>query len=121
MFLVFACSCCLQSGADSVHPGYGFLSENPYFVKRLEDEGILFIGPLSTSIHGMGSKISAKTLAKEVGVPAVPGIAKSVESMEEVCVYAAVVGLFYLLLLDVVSLLSVHSCDSLQRRSGIRS
>ena len=61
------------SGADAVHPGYGFLSENPRFVRRCEDEGILFVGPSSAAVGAMGSKIEAKRIAELVSVPTVPG------------------------------------------------
>ena len=60
-------------GADAVHPGYGFLSENASFSKRCKDEGIIFIGPSAGAIIAMGSKIGAKELMKKAGVPVVPG------------------------------------------------
>ena len=59
--------------ADAVHPGYGFLSENPSFVQALEDEGIGFVGPSAEIIRDMGDKIQARKLAKQAGVPVVPG------------------------------------------------
>ncbi|HEV2061246.1 MAG TPA: biotin carboxylase N-terminal domain-containing protein, partial [Solirubrobacteraceae bacterium] len=62
-----------QSGAEAVHPGYGFLAENAPFVKRLEDEGITFIGPPAAAIEAMGSKTRARELMKAAGVPIVPG------------------------------------------------
>lgn len=61
------------SGADAVHPGYGFLSENPAFVARCEAEGINFIGPSAAAVTSMGSKIEAKKIAAAAGVPTVPG------------------------------------------------
>jgi 3-methylcrotonyl-CoA carboxylase alpha subunit len=61
------------SGADAIHPGYGFLSENAAFVRRCEDEGLIFIGPTSRAVAAMGSKIEAKRLAETAGVPTVPG------------------------------------------------
>ena len=60
-------------GADAIHPGYGFLSENASFSKRCKDEGIIFIGPSADAITAMGSKIGAKELMKKAGVPVVPG------------------------------------------------
>lgn len=64
---------CRVSGAEAVHPGYGFLSENPDFVDALETAGITFIGPSASSIRAMGLKDAAKALMEEAGVPVVPG------------------------------------------------
>ncbi|TYC53448.1 acetyl/propionyl/methylcrotonyl-CoA carboxylase subunit alpha [Rhodobacterales bacterium] len=64
---------CRKSGAEAVHPGYGFLSENPDFVNALEKAGIAFIGPSAKSIRAMGLKDAAKALMVEAGVPVVPG------------------------------------------------
>src|SRR5580704_1743399 len=62
-----------QTGADAIHPGYGFLSENASFSKRCKDEGIIFIGPSYEAINAMGSKIGAKEIMRKAGVPVVPG------------------------------------------------
>jgi 3-methylcrotonyl-CoA carboxylase alpha subunit len=62
-----------RSGAEAIHPGYGFLSENATFVEACEQAGIVFIGPPASAIRLMGSKIAAKRLAREVGAPIVPG------------------------------------------------
>ena len=62
-----------KMGVDAIHPGYGFLSENATFAKKLEQEGILFIGPNVNAIEAMGSKSKAKALMKKHGVPIVPG------------------------------------------------
>jgi len=62
-----------QTGAEAVHPGYGFLSENMNFAAALEREGVVFIGPPSPAIEAMGDKITSKKLAKEAGVSTVPG------------------------------------------------
>jgi acetyl-CoA/propionyl-CoA carboxylase biotin carboxyl carrier protein len=72
-----------ESGAEAVHPGYGFLSENATFVKRLEDEGITFIGPPASAIDSMGSKTKARDLMKKAGVPIVPGTTESVDTYED--------------------------------------
>jgi acetyl-CoA/propionyl-CoA carboxylase biotin carboxyl carrier protein len=72
-----------DSGADAVHPGYGFLSENAAFVERLEQEGITFIGPPASAIDAMGSKTKARDLMKKAGVPIVPGTTESVDTYEE--------------------------------------
>ncbi|MDQ3740478.1 MAG: acetyl-CoA carboxylase biotin carboxylase subunit, partial [Actinomycetota bacterium] len=67
-----------ESGAEAVHPGYGFLAENAPFVKRLEDEGVTFIGPPASAIEAMGSKTRARELMKAAGVPIVPGTTEPV-------------------------------------------
>ncbi|MEZ5772731.1 MAG: acetyl-CoA carboxylase biotin carboxylase subunit [Defluviimonas denitrificans] len=66
-------SACEITGADAIHPGYGFLSENASFVQALEDHGITFIGPTAEHIRIMGDKITAKETAKSLGIPVVPG------------------------------------------------
>ena len=74
---------CEITGADAIHPGYGFLSENARFVEILEDHGITFIGPTSEHIRTMGDKIAAKETAKRLGIPVVPGSDGGVESVEQ--------------------------------------
>jgi len=64
---------CRQTGAEAVHPGYGFLSENEEFSRRLEDQGIVFIGPKHYSVAAMGDKIASKKLAIEAKVNTIPG------------------------------------------------
>ena len=66
-------SACEITGAQAIHPGYGFLSENAEFVQIVEDHGITFIGPTAEHIRVMGDKITAKDTMKELGVPCVPG------------------------------------------------
>ena len=63
----------LSSGAQAIHPGYGFLSENPEFVEAVEAAGLVFIGPSASAIRAMGLKDSAKALMAKAGVPVVPG------------------------------------------------
>lgn len=72
-----------QTGADAIHPGYGFLSENASFSKAVSDAGLIFIGPSAYSIEMMGSKIAAKQAAKKFNVPMVPGMEEPVTSLEE--------------------------------------
>src|SRR6476659_3863535 len=62
-----------KSGADGVHPGYGFLAENEDFAAAIRDAGLIFIGPSAAAIATMGSKTTARTAAKRAGVPIVPG------------------------------------------------
>lgn len=72
-----------KAGVDAIHPGYGFLSENPNFVKAVEAEGITFIGPTVQNIEAMGDKLAAKALMKKAQVPTVPGSDGPVETLEE--------------------------------------
>ncbi|MGZ4295081.1 MAG: acetyl-CoA carboxylase biotin carboxylase subunit, partial [Solirubrobacteraceae bacterium] len=72
-----------QSGAEAVHPGYGFLAENAAFAKALEDNGTVFIGPPASAIEAMGSKTRARELLEKAGVPIVPGTTEPVESLED--------------------------------------
>ncbi len=62
-----------QSGADAVHPGYGFLSERAHFARACEDAGLIFVGPSAASLERMGSKIGVRRLMIEAGVKVVPG------------------------------------------------
>lgn len=81
-----------QCGADAIHPGYGFLSENASFSKACADAGIIFIGPSEHSINTMGSKIAAKQAAKKFNVPMVPGTEDPVLSADEAKTIAARIG-----------------------------
>ncbi len=73
-----------RSGADAVHPGYGFLAENAAFAKACEDAGLVFIGPSSRTIALMGEKTSARRLAVEAGLPVVPGTLHPVSDLDEI-------------------------------------
>ncbi|MEW6246578.1 MAG: acetyl-CoA carboxylase biotin carboxylase subunit [Nitrospirota bacterium] len=79
-------------GADAVHPGYGFLSENAQFAHLCRASGMTFIGPSPQAIHLMGNKVKARELAKEVGVPIVPGTDGGVAGAEEALAFARTVG-----------------------------
>lgn len=81
-----------ETGADAIHPGYGFLSENASFSKAVADAGLIFIGPSAHSIDVMGSKISAKRAAKKFGVPMVPGTEDPIGSVEEAKEIATGIG-----------------------------
>lgn len=64
----------LKHGCDAIHPGYGFLSENPTFVEKVTQAGLIFVGPSATAIALFGDKVQAKTLAKECSIPTIPGL-----------------------------------------------
>ncbi|MFD1746464.1 acetyl-CoA carboxylase biotin carboxylase subunit [Rhizobium helianthi] len=81
-----------QTGADAVHPGYGFLSENPLFAEALEKEGVTFIGPPVGAIHAMGDKITSKKIAAEAGVSTVPGHMGLIEDADEAVRISASIG-----------------------------
>jgi len=85
-------SACEITGAQAVHPGYGFLSENASFAQALEDHGITFIGPNAEHIRIMGDKITAKETAKALGIPVVPGSDGGVPDHETAQVVAAEIG-----------------------------
>jgi acetyl-CoA/propionyl-CoA carboxylase, biotin carboxylase, biotin carboxyl carrier protein len=72
-----------KSGAEAVHPGYGFLAENAAFARACDEAGIKFIGPPASAIDAMGSKTRAREIMKEAGVPIVPGTTDPVESVED--------------------------------------
>ncbi len=81
-----------QTGADAVHPGYGFLSENPLFAQALEKEGVTFIGPPVGAIQAMGDKITSKKIAAEAGVSTVPGHMGLIEDADEAVKISASIG-----------------------------
>jgi propionyl-CoA carboxylase alpha chain len=83
---------CRQTGAQAVHPGYGFLSENEEFARRVEEEGITFIGPKHYSIAAMGDKIASKKLANEAKVNTIPGWNDAIESPERAVAIAKDIG-----------------------------
>jgi acetyl/propionyl-CoA carboxylase alpha subunit len=72
-----------RSGADAIHPGYGFLSENPRFAHACAEAGVKFIGPTAASMEMMGSKTRARQHMERAGVPFVPGTSRGVESVDE--------------------------------------
>ena len=83
---------CKQTGAEAVHPGYGFLSENAEFARRVEEEGIIFIGPKTASIAAMGDKIASKELAAKAKVNTIPGYNSPIESAEKAVEIAKGIG-----------------------------
>ncbi len=83
---------CKQTGAQAVHPGYGFLSENAAFSAALEKEGIIFVGPPPKAIEAMGDKITSKKLAAEAGVSTVPGHMGLIDDAEHAVTIASSIG-----------------------------
>lgn len=83
----------IRSGADAVHPGYGFLSENAQFAQKCIDAGLTWIGPSPQSITQLGDKVAARHIAQKVGAPLVPGTKDPVKSADEVVAFADEYGL----------------------------
>jgi len=81
-----------RSGADAIHPGYGFLSENAKFAQACADAGVKFIGPTAAAMDAMGSKTRARQAMEKAGVPFVPGTSRGVESFDEAEQVAARIG-----------------------------
>lgn len=108
-----------ETEAKAIHPGYGFLSENPTFVRRCEEEGIVFIGPSARIIELMGSKIEARRQMQAAGVPVVPGWDGKLASVEEALSIAESLG--YPLMLKAsaggggIGMQLVHTPDELQK------
>ncbi len=82
----------LKKGVDAIHPGYGFLSENPLFAEACANAGIAFIGPGADIQRGLGDKVMARKVAQEAGVPVVPGTEEPVTCEEQALLFAAKAG-----------------------------
>jgi len=82
-----------RSGADAVHPGYGFLAENASFARAVVDAGLIWIGPPASAIDALGDKVQARHIASSVGAPLVPGTAEPVADADEVASFAQTYGL----------------------------
>src|SRR5207247_5965633 len=81
-----------QHDVDAIHPGYGFLSENPAFARACRDAGLIFVGPTPEAMEAVGAKIAARTLAEGLGVPVVPGATAALESVEQAAAVAERIG-----------------------------
>jgi acetyl-CoA carboxylase biotin carboxylase subunit len=81
-----------QTGAQAIHPGYGFLSENEDFAQAIEDAGMIFIGPSPSSIALMGSKLAAKAAVAKFNVPLVPGTSEPIDDVKKAKTIAAKIG-----------------------------
>jgi acetyl-CoA carboxylase biotin carboxylase subunit len=81
-----------EAGADAIHPGYGFLSENAEFAQAVEDAGLVFIGPTADSMRRMGNKLAARDLMEAAGVPVVPGLTQAVQDPKKAIAAAEKIG-----------------------------
>ena len=81
-----------ESGADAIHPGYGFLAENPEFAQRCVDEGIIFIGPKPDTIRALGDKLEARAMAVKAGLPVVPGTSVKPKEVSTAQLFGAQAG-----------------------------
>ncbi len=81
-----------KTGAEAIHPGYGFLSENPAFAELCENRGIVFIGPTAEALHSVGNKIAARQTAQKCDVPVVPGSIASLNGHIEAAAIAGMIG-----------------------------
>jgi len=86
-----------KKGVDAIHPGYGLLSENPDFVRKCEENGIIFIGPKSRMMEMLGDKISSKVIAKKAGVPTIPGYDEPIVNEAETLAFAKKHGFPFML------------------------
>ncbi|HIK87392.1 MAG TPA: ATP-grasp domain-containing protein, partial [Alphaproteobacteria bacterium] len=80
------------SGADAIHPGYGFLSENARFAEIVDEHGLIFIGPKAEHISEMGNKVSARTAMKKLGIPLVPGSDGAIKNLTELKKISKAIG-----------------------------
>lgn len=81
-----------ETGAEAIHPGYGLLSENPEFARKCEEAGIIFIGPSAEVIENMGSKVAARRVMIEAGIPVVPGTEDALADVSEAVAVAETIG-----------------------------
>ncbi len=80
------------AGCDAIHPGYGFLAENPALARACVDAGITFIGPSAAAMERLGSKTAARQIAQEVGAPMVPGTLDPIKTLDEAAEIARQIG-----------------------------
>lgn len=108
-----------ETNADAIHPGYGFLSENPKFVTRCEEEGITFIGPSASVMKLMGNKVASRIKMHDAGIPVVPGSERNLENIEEALAAADRIG--YPLMLKAsaggggIGMKLIHTDDELKK------
>lgn len=83
----------LKSGAEAIHPGYGFLSQNPVFAEKVEKSGLIFIGPTAAALRKMGAKLEARELVSKLNIPIIPGTPKPVSDLNDVEKFVEKIGL----------------------------
>jgi propionyl-CoA carboxylase alpha chain len=110
---------CRTTGSNAVHPGYGFLSENPAFPRALAEAGVTFIGPPVAAVEAMGDKITSKRIAEEAGVNSVPGHLEALSDGEEAVRVAAGIG-YPVMLKASAGGGGKRGGFELRRRSGLR-
>jgi acetyl/propionyl-CoA carboxylase alpha subunit len=112
-----------DAGCDAIHPGYGFLAENPAFARTCTDAGITFIGPSAGAMEQLGSKTAARHIARDVGAPTVPGTLDPIKDADEAAKIAREIG-FPVILKAVAGgggkgMRSVASESELRRRAAV--
>ena len=110
---------CKATGAEAVHPGYGFLSENEEFSRRLEDEGIIFIGPKHYSVAAMGDKIASKKLAIEAKVNTIPGYNAAITDSAPAVEIAKGIG-YPVMIKASAAAVAARACASLSTIGSLR-
>jgi len=109
---------CLRLQVDAVHPGYGFLSENASFARKVKEAGIIFVGPSPEAIEIMGSKLAAKQAVSSYNIPLVPGTEESISDIELAKGKAKEIG--YPILIKASAGRKIHYFSSSYRNSDLR-
>jgi propionyl-CoA carboxylase alpha chain len=112
---------CKKTGAQAVHPGYGFLSENEGFARRVEEEGIVFIGPRHEAIAVMGDKIASKKLAAAAQVNTIPGYNEAIDTAGRAVEIARDIGYPVMIKASASATIACSSSDSSSSRATSRS
>lgn len=108
-----------ELNVDGIHPGYGFLSENADFAQKVQDAGIIFIGPSPEAMRIMGSKLAAKEAVKKYNIPMVPGIDKAIEDVDLAIEISNKIG--YPVLIKASAVAGVKECGSWRKQKICRN